>query len=67
MSARQMVACAGKASFASRALALSTARSSNRRHEGARLQPYRCPHCGTWHVGNGKRLARRIEPASTEC
>ena len=49
--------CKGKHAFASRVLASEVASRSSRRRD-ATLQPYRCPCCMKWHVGNVNPVAR---------
>ena len=44
--------CHGKARIPSYALAQVAARRGSRRTE-SRRQPYKCHHCGDWHVGTG--------------
>lgn len=53
--------CEGKQSFLTFGLADATAKRSNNRHSGFRLQPYRCRDCGSWHVGSsiGRRETRQ--------
>lgn len=60
MSERErLAACAGKVAFASAALA--HALQQRRRRNGRKgtfrdNEPYRCQHCGKWHIGgNAKR------------
>lgn len=43
-------ACEGKSSFPSFSQARKAARRMRRRHASA-LAPYRCKHCGGWHIG----------------
>lgn len=43
--------CTGKIAFDSPALAREVAQRSRRKHHAA-VQPYRCKHCGKWHVGD---------------
>ena len=55
------VQCAGKGRFATWAQAARRVRiwRLHKRHEyadeGAVAQPYRCPHCGSYHIGNLRR------------
>lgn len=45
------VQCTGKRRFVSKADAKRSAgRLAQLAHHG--LEPYRCPHCGMWHLGN---------------
>jgi hypothetical protein len=44
--------CEGKPTYPNATVAFRTLRHRNR-HSKARkvLEPYRCPHCGQWHIG----------------
>lgn len=44
----QLSACAGKVAFESPALAMRVNRD---RKKKIRREPYRCEHCGKWHLG----------------
>ena len=43
--------CAGKECFANYALAERIAKLSANRHAGHKMRAYRCPECGSFHVG----------------
>lgn len=55
MTTTRIGACEGKVAFDSPRHALAVCRRKNRL---ARREPYRCPHCGLWHVG--RPLAKRF-------
>lgn len=49
--------CVGKVPFESAVLAREVAQRSRKRHCN-NVQPYKCQHCGKWHIGErqgGKR------------
>ena len=40
-------------------LARNRARALNARRDGAAVQPYKCEHCGLYHLGGNKQVTRR--------
>jgi hypothetical protein len=58
------VSCWGKVRFEpdKRALAAKVA-SRMAKSKGSRIMPFRCPHCGGWHVGQNLGLRQRKAPA----
>lgn len=49
---RRMAGCVGKTNYRSWMAAVEAVKRMHRKHEGARLHPYRCKMCGGFHVGN---------------
>ncbi|HEV3167851.1 MAG TPA: hypothetical protein VGZ22_27870 [Isosphaeraceae bacterium] len=49
--------CFSKVVHANRQAALAHVRKVGRKRKsgGKGLRPYRCPHCGNWHVGHTKK------------
>jgi len=54
--------CEGKWRFDSRSLANQVAQRSARKHEDSR-NVYRCPHCGSWHIGT---RTKHVTPAQVK-
>lgn len=56
----RLASCEGKEAFATPALAWAVQERRTRRPKRGRQyrdnEPYRCPHCGKWHIG---RAAKR--------
>lgn len=44
--------CMGKHRFADAGLAKKVASQQAQRRAG-KISPYKCTHCGGWHIGNG--------------
>lgn len=42
--------CDGKVAYVDKATAKRAARKTEYRL--GRMRPYRCPHCGAWHIGH---------------
>ena len=56
-----VAACAGKTAFQTFDAAAQVMRriyAGERSRPGQGMKPYRCPACGHWHVGGGKRRKR---------
>lgn len=55
-----IAACAGKTAFQTFDDAARVMRRiyTGSAREGYGMKPYRCPTCGKWHVGGGKRRKR---------
>ena len=47
--------CTSKITYSSRREARSTSRHG--RHQDGSLAPYRCAHCGDWHLGHRRRVS----------
>lgn len=57
--------CEGKVRFEDRALADQTSQRSRAKHQQA-IAPYKCEHCGFWHLGQhhaGKGFNNRAKKA----
>lgn len=52
----QAAVCAGKDAFHSPAAAHLVA--ANHRRRGKKVEVYRCPACGQWHIGRRDKLRR---------
>jgi len=48
---RSEMQCQGKVKFDSMTMAKQQAKKSARRHKGSIMQPYHCPFCHGYHVG----------------
>ena len=50
--ASPQIACKGKDQFATMNLAREICARMNDRHKDGYINAYKCPYCGTYHVGN---------------
>lgn len=55
---RKDAQCTGKQPFPNRHVAQQVAHKTSQRHEQA-MGAYKCPHCGSWHVGHPSGKGRR--------
>lgn len=58
MNTSQLAQCEGKAAFESIGVANQVARRRKRR--GVPGKPYKCPHCGEYHIGHTRPIHRRL-------
>jgi hypothetical protein len=54
-----VIGCTGKRCFARFGQADRTASRMNRRDGDAHLEPYKCRHCGKFHVGEARSHGQR--------
>jgi hypothetical protein len=51
---RAQIECEGKVAFATYGAAMHVAKRRRTRQVKSRREPYKCPTCGTWHIGRPK-------------
>lgn len=54
--------CTGKVALPTFELANTAAKQMRRKYQtGCAVEPYHCPHCGKWHVGQAEKRRKRFK------